>query len=323
MLVVTLASVRTSFTDLVGCEHPLQQAPMGGGIASPELAGAVSRAGALGMLCEFDAAPAIDRIEAALTMASGGAVGMGFFGQLIEGDLDTFELAADRLRLVEVFWTAPDPRLVARAHRAGDALVGWQVGSVDDALAAEAAGCDLVIAQGVEAGGHVRGTVQLRRLLDAVCGVVLVPVLAAGGISSARGVADAIANGAAAVRVGTRFVATAEANAHDLYKQALVQATSGDDTVLTTTFSLGWPDAPHRVLASSVRAADSIDDAVVAWTNTGGTKTPIEHYATAPPTRTTEGRIDAMALYAGTGVGAITQILPASTIVAELTANLP
>jgi NAD(P)H-dependent flavin oxidoreductase YrpB (nitropropane dioxygenase family) len=274
------------------------------------------------MLCEFDAAPAADRIEAVLSISGGGAIGMGFFGQFVYDDLGTYELAADRLRLVELFWTPPDPRLVTRAHQAGDVVVGWQVGSVDDALAAEAAGCDLVVAQGVEAGGHVRGSTPRQQLLDAVCEAVTVPVVAAGGISSAAAVAKAIADGAAAVRVGTRFVATTEANAHDLYKQALVRAASGDDTVLTTTFSLGWPDAPHRVLAHSVRAAESTDDNIVGWTNAGGSKTPIKRYSTSPPNRATEGQIEAMALYAGTGVADVTQVLPAATVVAELTANL-
>ena len=156
--------METPFTRLVGARHPLQQAAMGG-VASPELAGAVAGAGALGMLCEYDVEPAPERIARALELSSGGAVGMGFFGQWIDGDLETFELASDRLRVVEVFWSAPDPGLVERARRAGGALVGWQVGSLEEALAAADAGCDFVVAQGTEAGGHVRGTTLRRELL--------------------------------------------------------------------------------------------------------------------------------------------------------------
>ncbi|MDQ6675178.1 MAG: nitronate monooxygenase, partial [Chloroflexota bacterium] len=74
--------METPFTWLVGARHPLQQAAMGG-VASPELAGAVAGAGALGMLCEYDVEPAPERIARALELSSGGAVGMGFFGQWI------------------------------------------------------------------------------------------------------------------------------------------------------------------------------------------------------------------------------------------------
>ncbi|MDQ1521090.1 MAG: nitronate monooxygenase, partial [Actinomycetota bacterium] len=213
--------VETAFTALVGCRHPLQQAAMGG-VAGPELAGAVARAGALGMLCEFDLEPSPERMTQALAIADEGKVGMGFFGQWIESDLETFEVGADRLRVLEVFWSPPDAALVARARRAGSALVAWQVGSVDDARAAEDAGCDFVIAQGVEAGGHVRGTTPRAELLAAVLSAVTVPVVAAGGIATASDVAAAIGAGAAAVRVGTAFVATEETRAHPAYVDALV-----------------------------------------------------------------------------------------------------
>ena len=137
-------AVETSFTQLVGCRHPVQQAAMGG-VARPELAGAVAAAGALGMLCEFDAEPSTERITNALDLAAGGAVGMGFFGHWMDGDLATFEEAASRLRVVEVFWTEPDAALVGRARGAGSALVAWQVGSVESALTAADAGCDFVM----------------------------------------------------------------------------------------------------------------------------------------------------------------------------------
>src|ERR1700736_3374590 len=102
-----------------------------GGVAGPELAAAVARAGALGMLCEFDLEPAPDRMTSAL--AGGGTLGMGFFGHRVHDDLENFETAAARLRVVEVFWSAPDPALVARAHSVGDALVAWPVGALAEA----------------------------------------------------------------------------------------------------------------------------------------------------------------------------------------------
>ena len=182
--------MHTALTDLVGCRYPLQQAAMGG-VATPELAGAVARAGALGMLCEFDAQPSSQRMKLAVSLASGGSVGMGFFGHWIHGDLETFEHAANVLDVVEVFWTSPDASLVDRARRSGDALVAWQVGSRDDAIAAEDAGCDFVVAQGVESGGHVRGTTPRIELLAAVLARVSLPVVVAGGIANATDVARA------------------------------------------------------------------------------------------------------------------------------------
>ena len=292
------------------------------GVAGPELAGGVARAGALGMLSEFDAEPSAERMRRAVSLAAGGYVGMGFFGHWINDDLDTFERAADALRVVEVFWSIPDPSLVVRARRAGDALVAWQVGSTDEALAAQDAGCDFVITQGVEAGGHVRGTTSRDELLHAVLEIVSVPVVAAGGIATAVDVAAAIGAGAAAVRVGTAFVATEESGAHPAYISALLAARSGDDTVLTTAFGRGWPDAPHRVLRCALAAANSCTDEIVGEAGPAETRHPIPRFGVAPPTRDTRGSIEAMALYAGSGVGDVNSIRPASDLVAELVSQL-
>jgi nitronate monooxygenase len=311
----------TAFTRLVGIQHPVQQAVMGG-VSVHDLAGAVARAGALGMLCEFDDEGASARMTRALQLADGGAVGMGFFGQWVAGDLETFEMAAERLRLVEVFWSRPDAALVARAHRSGAALVGWQVGSLDEALEAVDAGCSFVVAQGREAGGHVRGTLPRRELLERVLSRVTVPVVTAGGIATAADVRAAIAEGAAAVRVGTRFVATEESQAHPDYVQALLAARSGDETVLTTAFGVGWPDAPHRVLASAVAAAEQLDGEVVAQVSGPGGPSPVRRFSVVTPSVNAVGHIDAMALYAGTGVGAVTAVLPAAEVVADLVSQL-
>lgn len=170
--------METAFTLLLGVEHPLQQAVMGG-VSGPELAGAV------GMLCEFDDEAAVWRMTRALRLGDGGAIGMGFFGQWI--DRETFEMASDRLRVVKVFCSEPDAAVVARARRSGAALVGWQVGSLDEALAAVDAGCDFVVAQEREAGGHVRGTLPGQELLELVLSRVRVPVVTAGGDRPSRG----------------------------------------------------------------------------------------------------------------------------------------
>jgi nitronate monooxygenase len=275
------------------------------------------------MLGEFDVEAAADRMTRALDLAGGGAVGMGFFGHWVDSDLDTFEAAAARLRVVEVFWTDPDAALVQRARRAGPALVAWQVGSVDGALAAADAGCDFVIVQGVEAGGHVRGTTPRQELVASVLARgVTIPVVAAGGITIAEHVAAAISAGAAGVRVGTRFVATTESGAHPAYIAALLGARSGQDTMLTTAFSGGWPDAPHRVLRSAVAAAEAFDGDVIAHQVASGQRRAIARFSSAPPSRDVEGNAAAMALYAGEGVGDINEVRSAAEVVADLVASL-
>ena len=313
--------METAFTELVGCRYPLQQAAMAG-VAMPELAGAVGAAGALGMLSEFEVEATDDRITRALDLAAGGAVGMGFFGHWVDSDLGNFEAAAARLRVVEVFWTDPDAGLVQRARQAGSALVAWQVGSVESALAAADVGCDFVIVQGIEAGGHVRGTRPLQELLASMSDKIAIPVVAAGGIATAEHVEAVISAGAAAARVGTRFVATEESGAHPVYVTALVDARSAQDTMLTTVFSGGWPDAPHRVLRSAVAAAEAFDGDVVAHQVVNGQRSPIARFSVSTPSLNVEGNVAAMAMYAGEGVGDVHEVRPAAAVVAELVANL-
>jgi NAD(P)H-dependent flavin oxidoreductase YrpB (nitropropane dioxygenase family) len=290
-----------------------------GGVSTPELAAAVSGAGGLGMLGAA-AAPLAARLDA-LHALGGGPYGVNFLGPFLDhGELD---MAAGRVRLVELFWLTPDSHLVERIHREG-ALAGWQVGSVEEAKAAADAGADIVVAQGVEAGGHVRGTVSLLPLLCAVLDAVghEVVVVASGGIGSARSMAGALAAGADAVRVGSRFVASDESNAHAEYKAALVAAGIGD-TVINEEFGrqTGWPDAPNRVLRSALDAANAFDGNVVASLRVSDTAEPIaiERFSTMPPTDDCEGNIAAMALYAGESVASIDRIQPAAAIVRELT----
>jgi len=211
--------------------------------------------------------------------------------------------AARRVRVVEFFEGAIDANLVETGH-SGGALVSWQVGSVDEGRTAEAAGCDLVVAQGIEAGGHVRGNVPLDELLPAMLAAVSVPVVAAGGIGTANRVDALIAAGADAVRVGTRFLACPECNTHPDYVEALLAAGAAD-TVLSSDFDDGgrWP-ATVRVLA------DSRTRAIRA----GNRKT-------MPPTREADDPLS-MACYAGTSVADLTRVQPATQVIRELAAQL-
>jgi NAD(P)H-dependent flavin oxidoreductase YrpB (nitropropane dioxygenase family) len=291
--------MKTRFTELVGCPLPLQLATLGG-VGSLALTGAVAATGGLGMIPHALLAPEFDALP--------GVRGISFTRPDRSLAAEVAE-AARRARVVEFFWAEPDAELVNAAHQGG-ALVAWQVGSADEAVAAERAGVDLVVAQGVEAGGHVRGTVGLMPLLAAVLDAVQVPVVAAGGIAHPRTVAGVLAAGADAVRVGTAFVATDESNAHDEYKQALLFA-KAEDTQFTEAFGGGWPNAPHRVLRSAYQAAREADPAAEG------------QWSSAPPSRAYEGDPRRAALYAGQGVGHVTAIRPAAEVAAWLMSKLP
>jgi nitronate monooxygenase len=309
----------TSFTDLVGCRLPVQLAGMGGGGSDVGLASAVSNAGGLGMLGAGGlpfalVAPMLEAMPDATTEPFGVNFLMPFL------DRDAVSAAAEACALVEFFYGDPEPALVDVVH-SGGALAGWQVGSAPEAQAAVAAGCDLVVAQGTEAGGHVRGKKSLAIVLKEVLGVVGVPVVAAGGIGTARQVKAALNAGAAAVRIGTRFLAATESPAHPDYVAALIAATA-DDTEITEAFGNGWPDAPHRVLRSSLAAAQAISDDVVGTTSTGPTESPVARLSPTYPLTNMTGNIAAMAMYAGTSVDGVLKRQTAAEIVAELCSEI-
>lgn len=290
----------TRFTRLVGCRLPIQQAGMGG-VTTPALAAAVAAEGGLGMVAAAGlTADEVDaQVRAALDLAGHEArIGVNFLMPFL--DDPALDAASHVAVLVECFYGDPDPAIVQRVHDAG-ALAAWQVGSLDEARAAVDAGCDVIVVQGVEAGGHVRGTTPLLALLDQVRDAVDLPLIAAGGIGSGAAMAEALLAGADAVRVGTRFVATREADAHPAYRDALIAA-GADDTVLTEAFSMGWPHAPHRVLRQCVDAS-ALDPVL---------RSPL------PPTGAFDGQVASAALYAGESVGAVTGVLPAAAVVREL-----
>ncbi len=282
---------------MFGCRHPIQQAGMGG-VATPDLAIAVARAGGLGMLSGTIGHQALSAQLDAVPVDA--AIGVNFLMPFL--DRAAVDEAAGRGPFVEFFWGTPEKKLVGIVH-GGGARVGWQVGSTDEAKAARDAGCDVIVAQGTEAGGHVRGTLGLLPLLDEVRSVVNLPIIAAGGIGTGHAMAAALAAGGDAVRVGTRFIAAMESTAHPVYVDALIGATA-EDTVVTTAFGDGWPNAPHRVLKSSIEAGHKLG-AAHSWSPDW-------------PQNTYTGAAEARALYAGQSVGAVRSRQSAADIVAEL-----
>lgn len=318
--------LQTRFTQLSGCSVPIQQAGMGPH-ANPRLAAAVTNAGGLGTVSVYGSTGGPpDQVARTLDRTrelTAGPFGANFILRFMEPDLiaETVSAAAERASVVEFFYSDPDPALVDIVH-SGGALACWQVGSKEEAIAAMDAGCDFVVAQGIEAGGHVRGTVGLLALLDQVLAAVDVPVLAAGGIGSGRAMAAVLAAGADGVRVGTRFLADEKAAAHPLYLEALI-ASEAQDTVYTEAFSNGWPDAPHRVLRSSLEAAQAHQDELVGTVIGAADGQPREVLRFSPwgVDRTAHGNIRAMSMWAGESVGGVTGPQTAADIVDELAAE--
>jgi len=311
---------------LTGQTIPIMQAPIGSA-AAVALAGAVSRAGGLGGVGLTWSGPEDSRaIVKSLRAAASGHPVYGNF--VLHFPCEGFDAALDAGLALVTLSFGIDAARVARAHRAG-ARVGIMVGSGPGARMALDAGADFLIAQGLEAGGHVQSTTQGADLLPAVLAEAgTVPVLAAGGIASGDGIARVLAAGAAGAVLGTRFLATVEAGYHDAYKTALIAA-SGTDTVLTNCFDLGWPYAMHRVLRN---------DTFTAWEAAGCPQAPnrpgegdivfrngteaVLRYGDMPPLPEAVGSLMSAALYAGTGVGDIRSVEPATDLVARFGAEV-
>jgi len=309
--------IETRFTQLFDVSVPIQLAAMPG-VSTPELVAAVSEAGGLGMLGTGAMSPeALSQAIGAVAERTSRAFGVNFLMPFL--NRECLDVAARTVRLVEFFYGDPDSSLVETAHAAG-ARVSWQVGSPAEALAAERAGCDIVVAQGTEAGGHVRGTTSLLPLLSQVIDTVALPVVAAGGIATARDLAGVLACGASAARIGTRFLATPESGAHPAYVQALLAA-EADDTCLTEAFSVLWPNAPHRVLRSAIIAAEALTEDTAGALEVDGVILQVPRLSVFPPSRDATGHVEAMALYAGESVANVREVRPAAEIVAEMAAG--
>lgn len=307
-------ALATRFTELAGCQAPIQLAPMGP-VSTPEMAVAVADAGGVGTITgQWLPAAKLDEILAGMAARTTGVLAANFMTGDI--DRDAVAAAAGRVRIVDFFWAEPDPGLVEVAHRGG-ALACWQVGSLGEAQAAADAGCDVVAAQGAEAGGHIRGQSPLLPLLESIAGQLDLPVLAAGGIGDAPAFARVLGTGAAGARVGTRFVATDESGAHPAYKQAVVDAGDGS-TEITSAFDVCplCATAPRaRVLRSSIEALRHFDGDTVGEATMGGKRTILPKGHGLPPAADAAGHIDAMPMYAGESAAKIPAVQPVAHVI--------
>ncbi len=317
-----------AFLENLGIEAPVVQAGLGGGLSRHELAAAVSEAGGLGTIAVTGAEGIKHQLAAARALTEKPlAVNL----LLPFARRGWFEAAA-QADVVVTFWGAPKRRTPGT----------WvhQCGSVAEARAAYGAGADAVIVQGVEAGGHVRGSAPGMELLGQVRAVLPddYPLLLAGGIAERGDVLRALEGGATAAVAGTRFLLSEESRAHPEYKQRLLDA---GETILTELFGAGWP-APHRVIANAATRRWLGDDprgptlnrALNRLTAPGARFMPAgiqgrlaraqrpSSRLLSPLVPTDDGPLnllDAGPLYAGETVARIDQLQSAARIVATLT----
>ncbi len=321
----------TGLLERLGVELPVVQAGMGGGIARSELAAAVSEAGGLGTIGIMPAGALGAELRKARQRTSG-PIAINLLLNLARAK--HWEVARDADAVV-TFWGKP--------RRQSDNVWLHQCGSVEEARAAHAAGADGVIVQGVEAGGHVRGTTPALELLARTREALPdgYPLLLAGGIADAADVRRALDAGAEAAVLGTRFLMSDESGARQAYKQRLMESR---ETVLTELFGLGWPDATHRVLWNEVterwlrgdrrgpawvrlanratgpvlaRLPDSAQGAALRRQRAG-----VPFLSPQPATdQAPSNLLDAGPLYAGETVARIHDVRPAAELVRELAAG--
>jgi nitronate monooxygenase len=321
--------LHTRLCDIFGIEFPIVSAGMGG-IAGAELAAAVSEAGGLGTIGLAGFTPEETRNElAAAQKRTSKRLAVNLIAPFLRPDL--LEIVAEsKPAAVTFFWGDPCQydSAIRTVHAAGSKAI-WQCGGVDEARRAVDVGVDVVMAQGFEAGGHVRGEVTTFVLIPEMRDALPeVPIIAAGGIGDGRGLAAALALGADGAALGTRFIASIEAAAHIAYKERVIRARAAD-TIYTTLFDVGWSDAPHRVLrttvvgeweragrsASGKRPGEGVTIAALHRTNVD---LPLVNYTVLPPTDYAQGEIERLAFYAGQSCGVIKEILPAGKIVQQI-----
>lgn len=307
---------------------PLVQGPLGG-ISGPALVAAAGNAGALGILPIWSLPPK----RVADSIAATQALTRHRFAVNVRADLKQREhigIALDcGVTDFHLFWGDAEPSM-APLRRAG-ATVLVTVSDGDSTRAALDAGASVLIAQGVEAGGHVRSETPLASLLAQAIDLAgsedqaPVLVLAAGGCATAADINAQLDAGAAGVLLGTRFAASIEADAHPEYQRALLNAGS-NDTVRSQCFDDGWSNAPHRTL---------INDTWRRWQAAGApgkghrpgeadaimhskAGRPVYRYSMNPPMQGMTGAVTDAAMYAGTSAARLNQILPAAQIIREL-----
>lgn len=236
-----MQAIKTRFTERFGIDHPIMLAPMDQ-VSGGQLAAAVSAAGGMGMIGGGYADS--EWVQNAFEQAGNHPVGVGFITWSLQRSLTCLQTALDRSPSLLMVSFGDAEEIVATAREAGVPTC-WQIQRLEQAQQAIAAGVDVIVVQGQEAGGHGmdRGLVSLVPAVRDLAPADQI-ILAAGGIADGRGLASALMLGADGIMMGTRFWASTEAAGSDLAKQQITLA-NGDQTIRTKVFDIArevdWP----------------------------------------------------------------------------------
>lgn len=303
--------MRTWLTERFGVRVPVVGAPMAG-VSTPALASAVSAGGGLGMLAVGPATSAERLRQDCAGARAGGVFGIGLLAWSLPDDGALVDaVLAERPALVSVSY-GPYERWLRPLQDAG-IVVATQVGTLDEARRAEQAGVDVLVARGGEGGGHGRNDVGTLPLLQSVLDVVERPVLAAGGIGTARGLAAVLAAGAAGAWVGTALLACTEAATTAAARRRLLAA--GDtDTAYGRVFDVGqrlaWPpEYGGRALRNAF---------FERWAGAEDELAADDAAAAALLAARAAGDLDIACVYAGQGVQLLRDERSAADVVVEL-----
>jgi nitronate monooxygenase len=310
---------------LFNLEYPIFEAAHGTMVTCPELAIAVSNAGAMGALA-ISGWP-LERARDAVSKVREATKGAFFVNYILAYGIEPLSLKAvldAGAPIVQFSWGVPAKRSIS-AIRAAGAKMGMQITGAESARAALDAGADYLVCQGTEAGGHVQATRGLYESLPLVLEQAKqIPVIASGGIGNGQDIRKALLAGAWGAALGTRFLATIESNAHPAFKQAVIAA-HARDTALTICFQDGWP-ATHRALRNRTFAMWDAAGCPVPGKRpgegdvvaTGPDGTRILRYSGQSPGREFQGNVEECALYAGLGVDFVKDLPPAGKLVRRL-----
>jgi nitronate monooxygenase len=313
----------TRLMALFGLQYPMFQAPHGNA-TGPDLAGAVSNAGAMGAIALTGRTA--EAVRQLVTRARGLTKRPFLVNYILAFDSQTLSVALEAgARVVQFSWGQPTKEQIAAVRESG-AKFGVQIGNAEGARAALDLSADYLVCQGTEAGGHVQSSTPLYELLPKIVEEAQdAPVLAAGGIANGKNIRRALLSGASGAVLGTRFVATQESLAHAEYKDALIQA-QAKDTALSVCFQDGWPGATHRSLrnATLVRweaagcppVGKRPGEGDVVATRSDGRS--VLRYSLGSPDRELKGTITDLVMHAGLGVDDVKDLPTARDLVHRL-----
>jgi len=302
--------LRTEICDRLGIEYPIVLAGMGG-VSMHRLVAAVSNAGGLGVLgaATLDAAGLREEIRAIRELTDR-PFAVDLLAPIPDMIRPQMQVVFEEQVKIFVAGLAVPQEFIGEMRKRGMTVI-VMVGKVRHALKAEREGADIVAAQGTEAGGH-RGVVGGMALIPQVVDAVKLPVLAAGGIADGRGLVAALALGAQGVVVGTRFVATPEAQASRGYRQAIL-ASGESDTVRTrcytgkpartirNRYAESWESKPDQIQPFPMQILNSVQEGVMDYPGLFG-----------------EGNPERDFMPAGQGMGLIREIKPAAEVLADI-----